>query len=144
MEYEIHDSVHDHAPEHKSGIPSAPRGEHEQILRMFEEFKAANDERLVSLGRRADVLLEEKVDRINVALDTQMKRIDELALKSARPALESGRARLDASSREHKSAFDAYVRAGDGPVRPRRLASPPGRQNALVQSGRNSRRPGIR
>jgi hypothetical protein len=41
MDYEIHDSVHDHAPEHKSGIASAPRGEHEQILQMFEEFKAA-------------------------------------------------------------------------------------------------------
>ncbi|WP_458756641.1 phage major capsid protein [Afipia sp. TerB] len=113
MDYDSHDSVHDHAPEHKSGIASAPRGEHEQIVQMFEEFKAANDERLASLGRRADVLLEEKVDRINTALDTQMKRIDDLALKSARPALETGRAHSSASSREHKSAFDAYVRAGD-------------------------------
>ena len=113
MDYDSHDALHDHAPEHKSGIPSAPRGEHEQILEMFEEFKAANDERLASLGRRADVLLEEKVGRINVALDAQMKRIDELALKSARPALETGRVHLNASSREHKSAFDAYVRAGD-------------------------------
>ena len=55
MDYEIQD----HAPEHKSGIAPAARSEHDQIMQMFEEFKAANDQRLDSLGRRADVLLEE-------------------------------------------------------------------------------------
>lgn len=115
MDYEIQD----HAPEHKSGIAPAARGEHDAIMTMFEEFKAANDQRLDSLGHRADVLLEEKVDRINVALDAQMKRIDELALKSARPLLEGsrldgGRARHSGNTaREHKSAFDAYVRSGE-------------------------------
>ncbi len=115
MDYDIQD----HAPEHKSGIAPAARGEHDQIMQMFEEFKAANDERLASLGHRAGVLLEEKVDRINGALDAQMKRIDELALKSARPLLEGsrldgGRARhSDHAAREHKSAFDAYVRSGE-------------------------------
>ena len=111
--------IQDHAPEHKSGIAPAARGEHDAIMTMFEEFKAANDERLASLGRRADVLLEEKVDRINDALDTQMKRIDDLVLKSARPSLDGsrldgGRARHgDTAAREHKSAFDAYVRSGE-------------------------------
>lgn len=115
MDYDIQD----HAPEHKSGIAPAARGEHEAIMSMFEEFKAANDERLASLSRRADVLLEEKVDRINGALDAQMKRIDELALKSARPLLEGSRLdgsrarHIDNASREHKSAFDAYVRSGE-------------------------------
>jgi HK97 family phage major capsid protein len=110
MDYDITD----HAPEQKAGISSAQRGEHDDILRMFEEFKAANDERLTSLGRRADVLLEEKVDRINTALDTQMKRIDELALKSARPSLEGARTHRAASTaREHKSAFESYVRSGE-------------------------------
>jgi HK97 family phage major capsid protein len=80
-------------------------------MQMFEEFKAANDERL---GHRADVLLEEKVDRINGALDAQMKRIDELALKSARPSLDGSRTRhTETAAREHKSAFDAYVRSGE-------------------------------
>jgi predicted phage gp36 major capsid-like protein len=87
MDYDIQDI----SPEHKSGI-AASRGEHDQIMQMFEEFKAVNDERLASLGHRADVLLEEKVDRINGALDAQMKRIDELALKSARPSLDGSRA----------------------------------------------------
>jgi HK97 family phage major capsid protein len=110
MDYDIQD----HAPEHKSGIAPAARSEHDQIMQMFEEFKAANDERLASLGRRADVLLEEKVDRINGALDAQMKRIDELALKSARPSLDGSRvSHTDNTAREHKSAFDAYVRSGE-------------------------------
>ncbi|MCR6734822.1 MAG: phage major capsid protein [Afipia sp.] len=120
MDFDITDT----APEHKSGISSAARGEHDAVMQMFEEFKAANDERLASIGRRADVLLDEKVDRINGALDAQMKRIDDLALKSARPFLEGNRleggrrdghrARVsDASAREHKSAFDAYVRQGE-------------------------------
>jgi HK97 family phage major capsid protein len=110
MDYDINDT----APEHKSGISSAARGEHDAIMQMFEEFKASNDERLASLGRRGDVLLDEKVDRINGALDAQMKRIDDLALKNARPQLDGGRARVtDASAREHKSAFDSYVRMGE-------------------------------
>lgn len=110
LDYDINDT----APEHKSGISSAARGEHDAIMAMFEEFKVSNDERLASMGRRADVLLDEKVDRINGALDAQMKRIDALALKSARPVLENSRSRLtDTSAREHKSAFDAYVRQGD-------------------------------
>ena len=109
MDYDIQD----HAPEHKSGI-AASRGEHDQIMQMFEEFKATNDERLASFGHRADVLLEEKVDCINGALDAQMKRIDELALKSARPSLDGTRARhSDNTAREHKSAFDTYVRSGE-------------------------------
>lgn len=115
LDYDINDT----APEHKSGISSAARGEHDAIMAMFEEFKASNDERLAAVGRRADVLLDEKVGRINGALDAQMKRIDDLALKSARPLLEgarpdSGRVRFaDPSAREHKSAFDAYVRQGE-------------------------------
>ncbi|TKT74100.1 phage major capsid protein [Afipia massiliensis] len=115
MDYDITDT----APEHKSGISSAARGEHDAIMAMFEEFKASNDERLAAVGRRADVLLDEKVDRINGALDAQMKRIDDLALKSARPLLDGGRLDdgrvrfTDASAREHKSAFDVYVRQGE-------------------------------
>ncbi len=110
MEIDIHDA----APEQKAGISAAGRDAHDELMRSFEEFKSSNDERLASLGRRADVLLEEKVDRINAALDTQMKRIDELALKSARPSLGGAPLRFaDSATREHKSAFDAYVRAGE-------------------------------
>lgn len=110
MNYDITDA----APEHKSGISSDQHNAHDELLRAFEDFKSANDQQLAAIDRRADVLLDEKVDRINGAIEAQIKRIDDLALKSARPSLETSRARItDARSREHKSAFDAYVRQGD-------------------------------
>jgi HK97 family phage major capsid protein len=101
MDFEINDS----APEHKAGISA--RGDYDDFRHTFEEFKSANDERLAKLERGCgDVLLEEKVERINAALD-------DLRLKQSRPALE-GRARItDAASREHKSAFESYVRGGE-------------------------------
>jgi HK97 family phage major capsid protein len=111
MDYDITDT----APEHKSGIAYTPRDDYDELRATFEEFKSANDERLAKIERkRADVLLDEKVDRINAALDLQTKRMDDLALRQARPALEGrGRIVTDAASREHKSAFDAYVRSGE-------------------------------
>jgi HK97 family phage major capsid protein len=111
MEFDISDA----APEHKAGISAAQRQAHDEVLRAHDEFKAANDERLAAeQHRRGDVLLEEKVDRISGGLDARLKKVEEFALKQARPALE-GRARIvaDAASREHKSAFDAYVRSGE-------------------------------
>jgi HK97 family phage major capsid protein len=103
----------DHAPETKAGIPG--HAAQDEIMRVFEEFKAANDERLEVIERRsADVLLEQKVDRINAALDGQARRLDQLALKSARPALGSSReAPRSQDALEHKAAFDAYVRTGE-------------------------------
>ncbi len=111
MDYDITDT----APEHKSGIAYTPRDDYDELRATFEEFKSANDERLAKIERkRADVLLDEKVDRINAALDLQTKRMDDLALRQARPALEGrGKVVTDAASREHKSAFDAYVRSGE-------------------------------
>ncbi|MBN9041228.1 MAG: capsid protein [Rhizobiales bacterium 62-47] len=111
MDYDIDQT----APEHKSGIGYAPRDDYDTLRHTFEEFKSANDERLGALERkRGDVLIEEKVDRINAALDLQTKRMDELALRHARPVLEGrGKMVTDAAAREHKSAFDSYVRGGE-------------------------------
>ena len=111
--------ITDIAPEHKSGIAAA-RGEHDDFRAPSRNSRRRNDERLARLEqKRGDVLLEEKVDRINAALDAQHRRLDELALKNARPALDGPHPRRpDASAREHKSAFDAYVRGGES----RRLA----------------------
>ncbi len=111
MDYDLDHAAHDGAPERKAGLA----GEHDAIMRMFDEFKTANDERLDRLEhRRGDVLLDEKVDRINAAMDTQIRRMDDLALKQARPSLDGiRRAAPDHAAREHKSAFDAYVRGGD-------------------------------
>ncbi len=97
--------------ETKAGFAADALVTHSDMLRAFEDFKSANDERE---GKRADVLLEEKVARINAALDLQSRRLDEIALKSARPRLGAqAEAARDASAIEHKAAFEAYVRSGE-------------------------------
>jgi HK97 family phage major capsid protein len=104
-----------HAPETKAGIAGNGTVTHDDVMRLFEEFKAANDQRLDEIARRsADVVTEDKVERINAALT---RRLDNLALKSARPSLGASSAR-DAKATtpdaiEHKAAFDAYMRSGE-------------------------------
>ena len=87
----------------------------DDFLGAFGAFREANDERLAEIERKlsADVVTEEKVERINAALDSQKRLLDRLVLKGSRPELGSpgpGRA-LEAS--EHKAAFEAYVRSGE-------------------------------
>src|SRR5690606_15384263 len=75
-------------------------------------FKEANDARLEK--RDADVVLEEKLARIDQAIAAQARRLDEITLKAARPALTGAReAAPEAAAREHKAAFEAYVRSGE-------------------------------
>jgi HK97 family phage major capsid protein len=98
--------------ETKAGIPHDAVVTHGEMMRAFEAFKEANDERLSR--RDADVVLEEKLSRINGAIDAQGRRLDEITLKAARPALGGERAAVrSASALEHKAAFEAYVRAGE-------------------------------
>lgn len=88
----------------------------DEFLGAFEAFKEANDDRLAQIERKltADVVTEEKVERINRALDRQKKTVDELALSLARPGIGSGaRTVFDPARREHKRAFDLYVRKGE-------------------------------
>lgn len=101
--------------ETKSGIPGDSLVTHNYVthgdmMRAFEAFKDANDERIAEIDKRGgDPLLEEKVARIDRAIDTLM-------LKAARPALAAADASRGSSThaaREHKSAFDAYIRGGD-------------------------------
>jgi len=87
---------------------------HAELMRAFEEFKAVNDEQAAAEKRGGDVLLEEKVSRIDAALDHATRRLDELTLKSARPAIGRDAATKSASELEHKAAFEAYVRTGEG------------------------------
>lgn len=104
------------APEIKSVGAHEVRDAMDEFLSAFEDFKQANDERLDEIEKKlsADVVTEEKVDRINRALDRQKKTVDELALTLARPEIGGEpRARLDPARREHKRAFDLYVRKGE-------------------------------
>ncbi len=84
----------------------------DEMMRAFEAFKETNDERLSEIERRmsADVLIEEKVDRIGATLDRAKARLDELTLKARRPALARDE---QAAPDERKVAFEAYVRKGE-------------------------------
>ena len=58
-----------------------------ELSRAFEAFKETNDGRLAELeGRRSgDVLTEEKLARIDAALDSTRTRLDRLTLDGRRP-----------------------------------------------------------
>lgn len=97
--------------ETKAGLPQDAVVTHAEMMRAFEEFKEANDQRIADIERRgADVLTDEKLARIDKTIDAQGRRLDEIALKNVRPALGSGHARATV---EHKAAFEAYVRSGE-------------------------------
>ena len=85
----------------------------DDFLSAFEAFKQANDERLNQIETRsADVITEEKVDRISHALDEHKRALDELTLAANRP-LVGGEKKASPQAREQKAAFERYVRAGD-------------------------------
>lgn len=79
----------------------------------FAAFREANDERLTQLETRlgVDALTEEKLTRIDLALDETKSRLDRLALDLARPHL-SGEVAAP-HGREHKSAFQLYMQSGE-------------------------------
>jgi HK97 family phage major capsid protein len=75
------------------------------LMRAFEAFREANDERLAAIEKKmsADVLIENKVDRIGRALD-------EIMLKEKRPRMAAGEPQ---QASEHRKAFETYLRKGD-------------------------------
>ena len=98
------------------GTPGADaRAALDELARAFESFKATNDTRLGQIESRIgpDVLTEEKLARIDAALDQARTRLDRISLDRARPPLLGGPAPRDAAAKEHKAAFDLYVRAGE-------------------------------
>ena len=84
------------------------------MQRAFAAFRETNDERLAQIEDRlgADVVTEDKLDRIGRALDETKSRLDRVQLDLARPSLGASD-RDDPRRREHKAAFDTYVRAGE-------------------------------
>ena len=103
--------------ETKAVLPGAEaHGALDDLARAFDAFKAENDARLGQIERRTgvDPLTEEKLARIDAALDQARARLDRLSLDRARPPLLGGGApRGDGIAEEHKAAFDLYVRAGE-------------------------------
>ncbi|MEQ1931159.1 MAG: phage major capsid protein [Parvularculaceae bacterium] len=82
-----------------------------EFLTAFESFKEANDQRLSALEttKRDDVVLSDKIERLNKSLDTQSQKIERMALAGQRPAKGAPTLAVD----EKKAAFRAYMRAGD-------------------------------
>jgi len=79
------------------------------FLSAFERFKSANDQRLSDIEKRksADVLLEEKVARIDAALTRQKAALDRMAVDATRPAI--GQERKGGA----RPGWQAYLRRGD-------------------------------
>jgi HK97 family phage major capsid protein len=98
--------------ETKAGLPPDALVTRDEMMRVFEQFKDANEERLASLKRGGDVLLEEKVARINDVVGEHQRRFEDMTLKSVRPLLASERMH-SVGAREHKAAFESYVRSGE-------------------------------
>lgn len=99
--------------ETKAEAPNAEiRGAMREFLSAFEAFKDANDERLAALEAKSadDVVLNEKIERINDAVTEQKAAVDRLALKQGRPQIGSA-ARVEPD--ERKAAFFRYMRVGD-------------------------------
>lgn len=101
--------------ENKAAEPGPIRSAVDDFAAAFEAFKATNDDRLRQIEGRlgADVVTEEKLARIDAALDAARTRLDRITLERARPALAEPRGRDDGAGQEHKAAFDLYVRAGE-------------------------------
>ncbi|MFZ2101370.1 MAG: phage major capsid protein [Oricola sp.] len=99
------------APEIKSATGDVGEA-FDDFMHAFDEFKQANDERLAQIEGRfsADGVTNDKVERINRALDEQKRALDALTRKQARPPLGGNEPAMPS---EHKAAFENYVRRGD-------------------------------
>jgi len=85
---------------------------HAALASTFERFKESNDERLADIERRgtSDVLVDERLLRLESELERQTERVKQLQLKAIRPHLDGVAAK---TASEHARVFDAYIRRGD-------------------------------
>ena len=95
-----------------SGSPEARAVVHE-MMAAFEAFKGANDVRLGEIEKKAaaDVLLEEKVARIDQAVAAAQARLDRVMSQSRRPVI-GGEPVESVSAPEAKAAWDGYLKTG--------------------------------
>ncbi len=85
------------------------------IHRAFSAYCETNDERLQQIERRfsADVVTQDKLARIDQAIDETKSRLDRVLIDRSRPQLGANGAIVSAGLREHKAAFGAYMRDGE-------------------------------
>ena len=84
-----------------------------EVMAAFEAFKGANDARLGEIERKAaaDVLLEEKVARIDQAVAAAQARLDRALSRDRRPMI-GGEPAEPVSAPEAKAAWDGYLKTG--------------------------------
>ncbi len=85
----------------------------EQLNKLFEEFKKANDARLAAIESKgaAPADLVEKVEKLNAALTSSEKKIHELETKAARPNMPASDEVAEKKAAE-KKAFIHYLVTG--------------------------------
>lgn len=85
----------------------------EELKALFEQFKAANDERLKQIEAKghADPLVEAKVDKINDALTELKAQADATEAAMNRIGLVGGNG--EPVQNEYQKAFSAFARRGD-------------------------------
>jgi HK97 family phage major capsid protein len=110
--------MQDHETKHVAAAPASPEmaGAFDELMGAFEAFKAENDDRLRQIEQRlsADAVTSEKVQRINEALGEQKRTLEEMMLRQRRPELAApSQAPREPRLREHKAAFERYVRKGE-------------------------------
>jgi HK97 family phage major capsid protein len=107
------------APENKAADFVPTSGDvveaYDAFMRAFENYREVNDERLAEIENRisGDPLTEEKLARIDAALDRQKDVLDQIVIKAKRPALGGDYETRSLGSRERKAAFETYIRRGD-------------------------------
>ncbi len=108
-------NTHETAPQIKSSGYDLAQ-EFDSFRQGFEAYKETNDSEVSSLKKKgsADVLITEKLARIDDFLDEAKSSLDRAAIRSRRPALGSPEADISTyEQKEHKKAFNAYVRSGE-------------------------------
>lgn len=84
----------------------------DQFMHAFENFKQTNDERLAMLEKRgtSDPLIEQKLNRLDQALNAHQSALDTALVERNRPVLDFG---PGSEPDSYKDAFSAYVKRGE-------------------------------
>jgi HK97 family phage major capsid protein len=103
---------------HGAPTPESPiHATQDELNRLVHDLRAENDLRLAELERKAvtDPIRDEKIARMDRAIDQCMSRLGAVEAKSQRPALAmvDGTKGLSPLALEHKGAFEAYLRSGE-------------------------------
>ncbi|MCE2992089.1 MAG: phage major capsid protein [Candidatus Jidaibacter sp.] len=85
-----------------------------QIASVWEQFKVANERRLTEIEKRqaADPLTLNQLEKLNSVIQSYEEKMQKAEVSSQRPGLEF-KASSSLEDKEHKSAFNTYLRTGD-------------------------------